>query len=125
MSFLTFILNFPWTLAGFISALFSIPTKFAISRQPFAVVVSVKSFWWIQYKKGYKGVRASAIGQIILLGPKADEKDKKHELVHVEQHIRRPLIQPFLYAWENHKRGYRKNKYEVEAYTKSGNHYKE
>lgn len=71
-----------------------------------------------------KRARAMAIGHVVLLGPKLEVKDLEHELVHVSQHQRVPIIQPILYAVELFKRGYRNNKYEIEAYQKAGNVYK-
>jgi len=78
------------------------------------------------YAKGLmKGARAVTIGHIVLLSPKMKEKDLEHELVHVAQYQRAPLIQPFLYFVEVIKNGASpKNKYEAEAYQKAGNIYK-
>jgi hypothetical protein len=44
-----------------------------------------------------KNARASAIGHVVILGPNLEDKDLEHELIHVEQYERMPLIQPFLY----------------------------
>lgn len=65
-----------------------------------------------------------ALGNAILLGPKEMEKDLEHELVHVEQFERKPFIHFFLYYIEMIKKGYRNNKYEVEAYDRAGNLFK-
>ena len=62
-------------------------------------------------------------GHIIQISPLEQDKELEHELVHVQQAIREPLIHPFLYALESHKHGYRNNKYEVEAYQRAGNKY--
>ena len=70
-----------------------------------------------------RGVRAANIGQVILLGPKLDPKDLKHELIHVEQYMRYPFIYPFLYYYELFKKGYRNNRFEDEAYRRAGNFY--
>ena len=59
------------------------------------------------------------IGNIILLTPKILDRDLEHELIHIEQYNRSPFVHPFLYWWELLKHGYRKNKYEQEAYEKS------
>jgi len=75
---------------------------------------------------GYlKNARAMSIGHVVLLGPEIEDKDLEHELVHVEQYIREPIIHPILYYIELLGKGYRKNKYEDEAYKKAGNIYKE
>lgn len=62
-------------------------------------------------------------GNVVQLGPNADEKDLKHELIHIRQYEREPLLHPLLYAIQKRKHGYRKNKYEEEAYSKAGNRY--
>ncbi len=120
---ISFILNIPWTLAAVICSLVSLPYKLEINKKPFAFILFVKSFWWYSWLPGMKGVRAMALGQTVLLGPDADSKDRIHELIHVEQSIREPFVHPFLYRIESLKTGYRNNKYEVEAYTKSGSRY--
>lgn len=118
-----FILNIPYTIVGLVVALVSIPTKkIGFKANPYAIVLNVKRFWWVF---GYlKNARAMAIGHVVLLGPNVEDKDLEHELVHVEQHQRMPLIQPILYQIELMRKGYRKNKYEDEAYRRAGNVYK-
>ncbi|TSC68947.1 MAG: hypothetical protein G01um101456_410 [Parcubacteria group bacterium Gr01-1014_56] len=71
-----------------------------------------------------KGGRAITIGHIILLGPNTEDRDLEHELVHVEQFTRMPLIFPILYYIELIKKGYINNKYEKEAYQKARNVYR-
>lgn len=71
-----------------------------------------------------KGLRATAMGNIVLLGPNLEDKDLEHELIHVEQHMRYPLIFPLLFWLELYRHGYRKNRFEREAYDKAGNIYK-
>ncbi|TSC90048.1 MAG: hypothetical protein G01um10142_490 [Parcubacteria group bacterium Gr01-1014_2] len=65
------------------------------------------------------------IGHAILLSHKIIDRDLEHEIVHVRQHERIPIIQPILYWVELLKKGYRNNKYEIEAYRVSGSKYKE
>ncbi len=90
---------------------------------PVTIIVHGASFWWTF---GYlKGARAMAIGQVVILGPNFEQNDLEHELVHVEQSARAPLIHPILYFIELVRKGYRNNKYEVEAYSRAGNIYKE
>ncbi|HSX42150.1 MAG TPA: hypothetical protein VLE93_02245 [Candidatus Saccharimonadales bacterium] len=72
---------------------------------------------------GQKGIRALVNGSVVQLGPTADEKDLAHELIHVQQYEREPFIHPFLYTIESLTKGYSDNKYEVEAYSKSGSRY--
>ena len=71
-----------------------------------------------------KNARAMTIGHVVLLGPNLENKDLEHELVHIEQYQRAPIIHPILYGLELMRRGYRNNKYEEEAYRKAGNIYK-
>ena len=68
--------------------------------------------------------RAMAIGHVVLMGPKTLDRDLEHELIHIEQLARAPLVHPFLYWLEFLRHGYRKNKYEEEAYAKAGNIYR-
>ncbi len=120
-----FILNLPFTIIGIIVALVSFPIKVSAHAEPFAFIFEVKSLWWTGI--GYmKGARAAAIGHVVILGPHIESKDLEHELIHVEQHQRRPLVQPLLYYIEQvRKGGGMNNKYEREAYEKAGNTYKE
>ena len=69
-------------------------------------------------------MRAIAEGHIVLMSEYTDEKDLIHELIHVQQYMQWPFIFPFLYFFEMIKHGTRKeNKYEKEAYEKSGSRY--
>lgn len=65
-----------------------------------------------------------ATGNTILLGPREEEHDLEHELIHVRQHGKLPFVYPIFYYYETFKHGYRKNKYEDEAYRIAGNIYK-
>jgi hypothetical protein len=71
----------------------------------------------------FKRVRGITIGSTVLLGPLETPRVLEHELVHVEQFLRAPLIFPVLYWKELILHGYVRNKYEVEAYTRAGNQY--
>lgn len=121
---LNFILNLPYTFLGLLVALMCLPDfKMNFNARPIAIIFRVASFWWaFSYMKG---ARAMAIGNVVILGPNLEKGDLEHELVHVEQFDRNPLIQPILYLIELGRKGYRNNKYEVEAYTRAGNIYKE
>lgn len=117
-----FVLNLPYTVIGLIMALVSMPIKISFKTKPCSIIFKVKQFWW---KFGYlRNARAMTIGHVVLLGPNLEDKDFEHELIHVEQYQRLPLIQPFLYYYELIKKGYRNNKYEDEAYKRAGNVYK-
>lgn len=123
MQYIAFILNLPWTLIGIIAGLISLPRKVTIQLHPLAIIFRVRSFWWYKWMPGVAKVRAMTNGHVIQLGPLEQPKDLEHELVHVEQFIREPFIHPVLYVFEGRKNGYRKNKYEDEAYERAGNKY--
>jgi predicted TIM-barrel fold metal-dependent hydrolase len=117
-----FILNIPYTFIGLIVGIVSIPMSVEFRKNPYAIVLKIKRFWWVF---GYmKNARAMAIGHTVLLSPKIEDRDLEHELVHVQQHERMPIIQPILYYIELFRKGYRNNKYEDEAYRIAGNIYK-
>jgi hypothetical protein len=118
-----FILNIPYTFFGLLVGLISIPESFKWRVNPYVMIIKIKRFWWTV---GYmKHARAMTIGHVILLSPKIIEKDLEHEIVHVRQHERTPIIQPILYLIELLRKGYRNNRYEVEAYQISGSKYEE
>lgn len=123
MKFIAFIFNLPWTILGILLSVISIPYKVTFDKKFLAIIFYVKSFWWYSWIPGKKKVRAMANGHTIQLGPLEQEGDVAHELIHVEQAIREPFIHPFLYQLETMKVGYRKNKYEDEAYSRAGNTY--
>ena len=118
-----FLLNLPFTMFGFLLALISLPQRAKVYKNPYAVLIHVRSFWWGVLFPWMRGMRAATVGHVILLGDQADGADKEHELIHVRQYQERPLIYPILYYVEFLKKGYRKNKYEIEAYRLSGNRY--
>ncbi len=117
-----FILNLPYTLLGFIPAILSGPASIKFNLKPLAIVFEVKSFWW----KGWylKNARAMTVGNIILLSPKILKNDFEHELIHIKQYQKYPLIYPALYYYEFFKKGYKQNKFEDEAYRLSKSIYK-
>src|ERR1044072_5643264 len=123
MTFLAFLLNLPWTVVGMCGVTLSGPRNLKFSRKPFALIFRVHSFWWWRFVGGKGKPRALANGHCVQLGPDADAADLQHELIHVEQAIREPFIHPFLYVIETRRRGYRHNKYEEEAYSRSGSRY--
>jgi hypothetical protein len=123
MELISFILNLPWTIVMLAAGILSVPTKIQLHRKPFTIIIRVRSFWYYHWIPSKKGVRAMTLGSLVLLGPKLLNKDVEHELIHVEQHQREPFIHPILNLIETIKSGYRHNKYEEEAYTKTGSTY--
>ncbi len=112
-----FILNLPFTLTGIIPLILSGPYDFKLSKDPIAFIFKVKNFWWVF--SWMRNSRAMTIGHIILLGPKILKNDFEHEIIHVKQCERYPVIFPLLYLYEMLTKGYRQNRFEDEAYTLS------
>lgn len=114
-------LNFPYTLLGIISALVTLSYSVKIHKNPFAIVFRTNHCWWgIGW---YKYMRACTIGNVILLTQKELKNDFEHELVHIRQQERYPFIFWFMYLWETFRKGYKNNKYEVEAYKLSKSYF--
>lgn len=121
MEIVSFVLNLPYTLVGLLTAAVSFPKKIGVRADPSHIVIDIKWWWWAI--AWMKGARAATIGHVILLGDKTQEKDYEHELVHVRQYKKYPLIFPVLYYTELVRKGYRQNRFEDEAYRLSGNKY--
>lgn len=125
MKYVSSLFNLPWSVLGMLAGLVSLPSSLEWQTPHLGFVVKVRSFWWYTWLPKMSGVRAMAIGNVVLLGPNILQNDLEHELVHVEQAMREPLIHPILYWIETIRKGYRHNKYEEEAYSKANNFYKE
>lgn len=119
------LLNLPWSAIGIFNALISIPKKAKISNNPPAIIFYVRSFWWYRWLPSRKGIRGITNGHVISLTDEADELDLKHELIHVEQHIRYPFISGPLFLFEQilHWSDPMANRFEKEAYQKSGSRF--
>lgn len=119
------ILNIPWSLAGISTAILSLPKKVKFSKNPPAVIFYIRSFWWYKWMPQHRGTLAITNGNVIQLSDAADELDLKHELIHVEQFMKYPLFGAFLMLFEQIRYGIgpQKNRFEKEAYEKSGSRY--
>lgn len=114
---LSFILNLPYTIIGIILALFSFPTNIGFTSRPYSIVIKVRKLWWAI---GYmEGARAATVGHTVILGKSVKPTDLNHELLHVTQYGRMPIVFPLMYYIELFRKGYKKNKYEIEAYSKT------
>jgi hypothetical protein len=114
---LSFILNLPYTIIGIILGLLSQPTNLSFTSNPISIVLKVRKLWWAI---GYmRGARAVTIGHVVILGKNIKINDLDHELIHVKQYRRLPIIFPWLYYIELIRKGYKENKYELEAYSKT------
>lgn len=78
------------------------------------ILIFVKRLWVTEIflKRRTYGL---VLGNIIILSQYADEKTLIHEIKHMEQFRRMPLVFPLLYLYENYKYGYVNNKFEIEA----------
>jgi len=121
MKLLLFLLNLPYSLLGLLIVLTCIPYRLSFNQDHLAFTFHCRFFWWTFGP--YKGARAAAWGHVVALGPSVLDKDLEHELVHVEQCDRYPVIYPLLYFAETLRHGYRKNRFEDEAYRRAGNKY--
>lgn len=94
-------------------------------RLPPGVVV-VRGAWIPTIGGRLSGMRAPAaavtLGSTIVVHPDVhlDDRLLKHELAHVRQWRRRPLLFPILYVTQHLRHGYRNNPYEVEARAEEG-----
>ena len=109
-----FLLNFPWTCVGVLTAILSGARAVRFMASAPALVVRVKSFWW--YSLMSRSVRAMTYGHVILLRQEGGEMFLEHELVHIEQFKRFPFTFPLLYFGDSILHGYKNNRFEVEAY---------
>ena len=118
-------LNAPWTIIGLVTTLFSVPKKVAFSKNPPAIIFYIRSFWWYKWIPGRKGIRVMTNGHVVQMSKWADDLDLKHELIHVEQCMRYPLISGFLVLIETIRHGPYppKNRFEKEAYERAGNRF--
>jgi hypothetical protein len=123
MKIISAILNTPWSLVLLLFAVLSVPVH--ISVQSWAIIIKVKNFWWYYWLPGMSGVRAMTMGNVILLGSGILDRDLEHEMVHIEQGQKLPLIHPILNLIETLRAGLKDNKYEKEAYTRAGNKFLE
>lgn len=119
----SFVLNLPYTCIGILVALFLRPLRVSWNKEGYSIIFNVrKNRLPFNCLKGWRGI---TIGHSIILNSTVEKKDLEHELIHIGQYVKFPFIFPLLYWIELIRKGYRDNKYEVEAYTKSGNRFNE
>ncbi|MEK7138022.1 MAG: hypothetical protein AAB787_00795 [Patescibacteria group bacterium] len=114
MKITTFLLNIPWTFLGFFIALISLPQNFKFNHQNLVIVAKVKWLWLSSFLIGRK-VRGLTLGNVIMLSNAAIDKTLNHEMTHIKQFQRFPLIFPLLYCLDFAKNGYQANKFEIET----------
>ncbi len=98
----------------------SLPRKIRFERTAKVFMLDVKRLWLGEIFLGRR-IKGQAFGRVVLLSEAKDEFTFRHELVHVRQYDRMPLIFPLLYCLEIIRNGYSRNRYEEEArqYTKN------
>ena len=116
-----FILDLPFTIIGLVPVVLSEPYSLTLNKNPYALVFKVRKL------RGLFGVpkktRAATIGHTILLGPRELKNDFEHEIIHVKQTEKYLVIYQPLYLYETLRHGYRKNRFEDEAYRLSNSVY--
>ena len=118
---ISFLLNLPYTFLGVLLAFLLVPKNVRWDQAHRAIIFYVKrDSFGISYMKGWRGMTC---GHTIILNAREELNDLAHELIHVEQNSRLPLVFPFFYSFELLRKGYEHNKYEVEAYSRSGSVY--
>lgn len=118
MKAITFILNLPWSLLGLLCGLLSLPQNIKVDKPQSVVIINVKRLWMNEIFLWHR-VRGLTLGNTVLLS-ELSNSTYNHEIVHVRQFMKMPLIFPLFYCAELIKNGYRGNKYEKEAYQAGG-----
>jgi len=115
MNYLKYLLNAPWTFLGIIHLLLCLPYKVEV-REHALIFYSITCGLIHLYKPK---VRGFVVGNIVTIRRNVPHNILEHELVHIDQCMRYPFIFYFLYVYELLRKGYWKNRFEVEAYTKT------
>lgn len=118
MKIVALILNFPWSLLGSFYGLILLPMSIKIDKTELVIIVKVKRLWLNEIFLGRK-VRGFTLGNMVLLSGMAESNTYGHEIVHIEQFTKAPLLFPLFYLIESMKNGYWANKYEKEAYQRT------
>ena len=118
MQKIAIVLNFPWSLLGFLYGMLLLPASIKMDKAELVVIIKVKRLW-INEIFLMRRVRGFTLGNTVLLSDVADGNTYSHEIVHVEQFTKMPLLFPLLYLVESMKNGYQANKYEKEAYQRT------
>lgn len=114
---LAFVLNSPYTLFGILLAILSVPRSLNFDRNQFALIFRVRlAYPFLPYMKSWRGM---ALGNVVILNKRELPNDLEHELIHVEQFNRHPFIHYWMNIIELYKKGYRNNRFEIEAYDRS------
>src|SRR3569623_48135 len=114
---ISFFLNLPKTILGGLFAIVLYPKNISWNKDKWAIIFIVKGAWpQFGYLKKWRG---ATIGHVIILNPNAGKDVLEHELIHIEQYNKYPLVLPFLYGIELIQQVYKNNKYELEAYSKT------
>lgn len=123
MNYIRWFFNLPYTVFGIAFSILSVPKKISFDIRTGLPVLVIKVHT-LKTVFTMPQVRGVTFGSTILLGPLEDANVFEHELVHVEQFLRYPIIFPVLYLYQLARYGYRYAPLEDEAYTRAGNTYK-
>src|SRR3989338_1675608 len=115
---IVFILNFPWSLLGLFYGLLLFPASIKMDKAELVIIVKVKRLW-VNEIFLRRRCRGFTLGNTVLLSDVANSNTYGHEVVHVEQFTKMPLLFPLFYLVESMKNGYQTNKYEKEAYQRT------
>lgn len=109
------ILNLPWSIFGLLIALISLPKN--VKLNPKELVLTVKVKWlWLSSLIINRKVRGLTMGNVIMISNASINATFNHEMTHIKQFQKVPLLFPLLYCVEFMKSGYRQDEYEKEAY---------
>ncbi|PIR96281.1 MAG: hypothetical protein COT92_01940 [Candidatus Doudnabacteria bacterium CG10_big_fil_rev_8_21_14_0_10_42_18] len=103
VSMLGLLLNAPWTLLGLAIAALSIPKRTLVKKDALALVIDVRRIWLVEPFHG-KPVKGFTLGNCVLRSDFAIINTINHELIHVRQFTKFPLVFPFLYLFDSIKK---------------------
>jgi len=114
-----FLLNLPWTLLGILVGIVCFPVNIRANKRPIVIVVYVQRLWLNEIFLRRRA-RGFTLGNTVLLDRRTDSTTYDHEMVHIRQFEKWPLVFPLLYCIQCAGKGYKRDKYEEEARKVSG-----
>ncbi len=115
MKQLKYLLNLPWTLLGVVFAITAMPYGVTVKNQAiiFYCLTCGVVYLYAPKAKGF------TLGNLVVIRKGMANDILEHELVNVEQYMRKPFVHYFLSLYETIRYGYWNNRYEVEAYNRT------
>ena len=117
MRIIAFILNLPWSFLGLLIGAISLPRSLKLDYKKFVLVIKVRQLWLSGLIIGRK-VKGLTMGNVMMLSDASISATYSHEMTHIKQFRKIPLLFPLFYCLEFVKNGYRQDQYEKEAYKK-------